>query len=68
MKILCDSPNQPATGEIFCGGIKEWKDCYFDNADYFNIVDFCMQQGWQVTLIPEKKDLRPGSDNPDNLE
>ncbi len=68
MRILCDSPNTPATGEIFDGTIENFAECYFSNADYFNIVDFCMLEGWQVTFIPEKKDLRSGNQNLDNLQ
>jgi hypothetical protein len=58
MRIMCDTPGDPIKGEIFNGGIKEWKDCYFDNADYWNIVDFCMKMGWQVTFIPDTEDVR----------
>ena len=39
-------------GLVFEGYPIHWRDCFFDNADPFNVLDYCLEQGLTVRFTP----------------
>ena len=40
-------------GDTFEGSLKQFKDCFFDNADYFTIRMWCEHNGMKFELRGE---------------
>lgn len=41
-------------GDMFEGTREQFADCYFSNADNHNIIEWCEENEWSLTINGEK--------------